>query len=392
MWQRVFSLLICFVIFAFARLDARPLCNKLISALVPFKYYQRAQEPTKKLESYLRSLKPDFSFFLPQVSSATFTVDETSIQTLSVPSGFLGALIPKPNSLPAKFPDHTFQTFRAQNLIDNEGVSWSVMVVNTPQKGRRFVALNQSTGRTHIITKNDYVEGSKTYSAKILRVSFSRANEQPIGIKITFPAAHESLFDINEVLSALAKLPTIALGSISKVDLIPSAAKKWNLLDTTIRQRRFRTSIPAHAWFNTIQIFDHFNANSSTVNHEAGHTLHFKIWGGAPGKLWKLAAKLDGQSVSDYGDVNLSEDFAEAFKVYFAEPERRAELPHRFALIDTIINPNHPIHSDGFLWDELSPWEHLNSRLKLLRPLGYMFGGYSIFMGGIALWARLTPD
>ncbi|MCZ0932396.1 MAG: hypothetical protein OXJ52_04495 [Oligoflexia bacterium] len=58
---------------------------------------------------------------------------------------------------------------------------------------------------------------------------------------------------------------------------------------------------------------------------------------------WPTAIKKDGISVSKYGDTNLSEDFAEAMKVYIQtdggtkDPQALKDFAHRFEILDQLM-------------------------------------------------------
>ena len=81
--------------------------------------------------------------------------------------------------------------------------------------------------------------------------------------------------------------------------------------------------------------------------HEYGHFLAKRIYGRTDlNYAYYSAVKADGVSVSAYGDSSIAEDFAEAFRVYFAtdggslDPKSRDLYHNRFQIIDKIVKAN----------------------------------------------------
>ena len=81
--------------------------------------------------------------------------------------------------------------------------------------------------------------------------------------------------------------------------------------------------------------------------HELGHVLHIRRFGTSdPGKNWLRAIKRDGTSVSDYGDTDPAEDFAEAMRVYIQtdggtkDPQAMKDFASRFEIIDKLMKKN----------------------------------------------------
>ncbi|MCA9792062.1 MAG: hypothetical protein KC910_09720 [Candidatus Eremiobacteraeota bacterium] len=107
------------------------------------------------------------------------------------------------------------------------------------------------------------------------------------------------------------------------------------------------------------------NVNETTFNHEMGHLIgarrgftdsvydkwNFTEDAGNVPIGWDDRIKKDGQSVSDYGDKAIGEDFAESWAHYMeariqgtpAMTKFRTEHPNRFELVDRVYN-------DGDTW------------------------------------------
>lgn len=83
---------------------------------------------------------------------------------------------------------------------------------------------------------------------------------------------------------------------------------------------------------------------TSVFAHELGHVTHFHTkWFYLK---WRRAIKKDNNTVSQYGNSSIVEDFAETFAIYL-EPDPnlhkkyRETYPHRFAFMDEIIKGQH---------------------------------------------------
>ena len=81
--------------------------------------------------------------------------------------------------------------------------------------------------------------------------------------------------------------------------------------------------------------------------HELGHVLHVKRFGTPdPGKKWLRAIRRDGTSVSNYGDTEPAEDFAEAMRVYIQtdggtkDSQAMKDFANRFEIIDKLMKKN----------------------------------------------------
>jgi hypothetical protein len=90
------------------------------------------------------------------------------------------------------------------------------------------------------------------------------------------------------------------------------------------------------------------------LQHETGHAYSLReVWANNPGArdAWQHAIAADGRSVTDYGDTNAAEDFAE-FMILYAdvlgspcEASARALFPNRFREMDKLFPRGIPAHN-----------------------------------------------
>jgi len=84
-------------------------------------------------------------------------------------------------------------------------------------------------------------------------------------------------------------------------------------------------------------------AASEVLAHELGHTLSIHKYHEFFSPGWKKAKKKDGVKVSDYGETTISEDFAEAMRVYLVSdggtrvPYYANRFRNRFAELDKLM-------------------------------------------------------
>jgi hypothetical protein len=83
--------------------------------------------------------------------------------------------------------------------------------------------------------------------------------------------------------------------------------------------------------------------------HELGHHIAWKVYGTRiPNNEYERAKSLDNQKISDYGETNLSEDFAEAVRFYLTARDQgenalndfRIRYPNRSKILDRIFDVN----------------------------------------------------
>ena len=80
------------------------------------------------------------------------------------------------------------------------------------------------------------------------------------------------------------------------------------------------------------------------MNHEAGHTLAKSLWGSSvPPLIWKLAKKVDQTKISNYGETNLSEDFAEAVSEFCKTGYvKKSQHKKRWLILEEIFFNRYP--------------------------------------------------
>ena len=94
----------------------------------------------------------------------------------------------------------------------------------------------------------------------------------------------------------------------------------------------------ATATSTRINIWDSFK-DINTISHEYGHTIDFGVLGTdskhfSKTEKWETAKKKDGNSISEYGNAKIEEDFAEFIKYYYKNPiEVALKYPNRYLAI-----------------------------------------------------------
>ena len=80
------------------------------------------------------------------------------------------------------------------------------------------------------------------------------------------------------------------------------------------------------------------------MRHKLGHVMAYHRYGELTSdQRWHDAIAQDNESVSQYGDVNMAEDFAEAMRVYLEtnaglnHPDIAKKYSHRFAILDEVV-------------------------------------------------------
>ena len=159
---------------------------------------------------------------------------------------------------------------------------------------------------------------------------------------------------LDGTVSTVLELPYNRIDSLLRVRLNPNASKHDALYQRHYKD--FTNAISAARW-GEIDIFpirmSEFAQATEfglrATRHEFGHLIAGKLYGtGTPNQSYATAASNDRTSVSNYGNNNLAEDFAEGIEAYLRthagtlKPEVRAALKNRFSFFDDIFNNRAP--------------------------------------------------
>ncbi len=187
-----------------------------------------------------------------------------------------------------------------------------------------------------------------------------------VGLPMDFPKEHlaSSLENIRENFSLLPNryLPFLRFIDISVSPLTDGRALAYasqgaiRATIPTIKDAKKVASSPAILVNENREVTEADVVNSSWLFHELGHFIDFFHSGtGRCKKEWEEMKRLDGNSVSAYGDTNIGEDFAEAVKIYLLtdggsiHPELgRTKHPNRFRFLDSLANRD--ITWEPFWW------------------------------------------
>ncbi len=161
------------------------------------------------------------------------------------------------------------------------------------------------------------------------------------------PLAPKRLFE------ELARLPPVSLSLIKNLILEPGANPDDPWFASKFGESGFQSAASASAE-GTVWMWNDWasDAPSSaqgvlTLLHETAHTLSFKYFGqdyeAAGWDPWRAAIAADGVRPSTYARKTVGEDFSESYALYWSvrgtaeEPQVRALMPQRFALIEELI-------------------------------------------------------
>lgn len=166
------------------------------------------------------------------------------------------------------------------------------------------------------------------------------------------PVARKELPTIEQVADALGTLSDEQLARTEQVTLSPNPSP-----DDDDWRRRFNDpsfASGANAGYRIITFFPSGGRRDSTTTdaemaHEAGHLLSESLWKDPAFKArWDAAMRNDPNTVSDYGDNNFKEDFAEACVIYSltkggpCEATAREMFPGRYAELDKLFPHGFP--------------------------------------------------
>ena len=139
------------------------------------------------------------------------------------------------------------------------------------------------------------------------------------------------------VVHAWMRVMRVIGGTKSEMDL---AAERLHAIP--LSERSDLTSNLAHELGHVLQNTQCSRPTISKIIRSIGDVSNSEEKMRVP-KDWPDAVKKDGTSVSEYGDTNLSEDFAEAVRVYIQtdggtkDPQALKDFANRFEILDGLM-------------------------------------------------------
>lgn len=165
---------------------------------------------------------------------------------------------------------------------------------------------------------------------------------------VYLPAEPDPALDyhgLDEVATGLVSLPAHARERIERVDVNAERNPDDAHWEQEYNTPGFRSYMTAGAE-GIVSIYpseggtpDQDSLNGGLL-HEVGHIVMGQDFNLFDTIAWSRAMAGDGQSVSDYADNSIKEDFAETYKLYMSvigtpeEAAARAEFPERFEILD----------------------------------------------------------
>ena len=189
-----------------------------------------------------------------------------------------------------------------------------------------------------------------------------------------------------ELVAVLQKVPRNLLGRVNKIAILPTTPEveleRYNALFNAMffgshplgREELKKVSRMGIVELNEtyhsptvdeiiiripppdIEGFNHYNHYldvfhrsilTSIVKHQLGHIMAYHRYGEfTPDQEWHNAILADNASVSEYGDINMAEDFAEATALYLRtdrrllHPDTEGRYTHRMEILDEIMGLN----------------------------------------------------
>jgi hypothetical protein len=154
---------------------------------------------------------------------------------------------------------------------------------------------------------------------------------------------------VPELLDDLEHLPRSVLAQIKTIRLNPKR-NPWDAYwKKEKKQKTFQSFMTSGAAGN-VEIYPGSPEDAAyrdiSIAHETGHVVSQRAWGdnnwGKRWAPWRKAMKDDGISVSTYAKTDAYDDFAESWALWVTtrgtprEPEVRALIPHRVALMEPL--------------------------------------------------------
>lgn len=146
-----------------------------------------------------------------------------------------------------------------------------------------------------------------------------------------------------EQIFGKSKLYNICIYDVSAPENLLCGVQQYKKTKNKDMIKQFRAS--AVATSTQIDIWNEFT-NIYDVIHEYAHTIDFGVLGTDEKHFtkngeWENAKKLDRNAVSNYGDTNLEEDFAEFVKEFYKEPKLSKEkYPNRYKVLEKHLTNN----------------------------------------------------
>lgn len=173
-------------------------------------------------------------------------------------------------------------------------------------------------------------------------------------IDVIIPKGAGLEWSANGIIQTLTKLPASRIEALHTVRVNPRESEQDAYWRETYKDFNHAAAAAGEGqidiFSSAVEIFAKANAESLRITrHEFGHLIASQIGGSLhPPKKYVKQAEKDRSSVSDYGDNNWAEDFAEGIEAYLRtnagrmDLRLRTTLQRRFAFFDDLFNDRMP--------------------------------------------------
>ena len=225
-------------------------------------------------------------------------------------------------------PATASQCLRLYQSIIGRGrdIELSKIELLTLKEGPLWLPLRGPPSRYHV------------YEVKMSGAEGAKAFDLSIASRVT---GHPDLVMLARAKTMLASLPSAHLDGIHSIRYHNfTGPNGWAASAELVESSR--TGI-VDVFSNGSSVFTRFEW-AGNMRHEFGHTVAFKFFGtGHPPPRYLAAMKRDARGISAYGDSALTEDFAEAVRVYLSSDGRRSapilrrKFAARFEFLDELF-------------------------------------------------------
>ena len=175
-----------------------------------------------------------------------------------------------------------------------------------------------------------------------------QANGKSKSLTLILPATHDGQINselLNKIKKIIPMLPADILSDLPKIRINPhpepnpnsflfgelgTSRQEYGSLVVDLYREGYHHKLP-------VKILE-------TIHHELGHILAYRKYKNTrPDVDWEQAIAADDRSISLYGDSSISEDFAEAVRIYLASnggvnnPKLLQQYAARFKILDEIM-------------------------------------------------------
>ncbi|WP_144394456.1 hypothetical protein [Pleionea sediminis] len=167
------------------------------------------------------------------------------------------------------------------------------------------------------------------------RLGITNSSGRPINLLIS-GFGHQQLVPVDDVVAKVTQLPVKHIEKIQVIKYDPN--KNISFL---LRHQRVGPQLGEYLLgYNSIVIY-RFTSRSECFHvlfHEIGHHVYFKSISSFKKKEWVTQVYRSENGVSELGQRNACEDFAEAYAFYLTNPEHLKSFPRKYAFIRTLFD------------------------------------------------------